>query len=203
MHGAGGTICCILRPQSNAQGVAHLPRVQNIRRSRRTTITGILDTPYRSSSRRFPSHSVRGIAVITGGRTLSGSPRIAVIDDEDAFLALMRTVLDEEGYRVVVGRVPDDALTLIRASHPALVILDPHFRMSATRGMAILEEMRDDGALAAIPVLVCSVATEHLQQHHDAFAALAARTLRKPFDLTEFLPLVVAMLAPPVPAVSR
>lgn len=129
---------------------------------------------------------------------MSGPPLIAVIDDEDAFLELMRAVLEEEGYRVVVGKAPDDGLALIRETHPALVILDLHFRLSATRGMTILEGMRADAALATIPVLVCSAATDHLDRHRDAFAALAARTLNKPFDLTDLLTLVAAMLAPPV-----
>jgi len=125
---------------------------------------------------------------------MSNQPLIAVIDDEDSFLELMEAVFEEEGYRVVVGKVPDDALTLIRQTHPDLVVLDLNFRMSAMQGMAILRAMRDDTALVAIPVIVCSAATDKLEQHKDVFAALSAHTLKKPFDLTDLLTLVAELL---------
>jgi len=128
---------------------------------------------------------------------MSNQPLIAVIDDEDSFLDLMEVVLEEEGYRVVVGKVPDHALTLIRETRPAIVVLDLNFRMSGMQGMAILRAMRDDTALVDIPVIVCSGATEKLEQHQDEFNALFARPLDKPFSLTDLLTLVAELL--PVP----
>jgi len=121
-------------------------------------------------------------------------PLIAVIDDEDSFLALMEAVLQEEGYRVVLGRVPDDALTLIRETRPALVVLDLNFRMSGMQGIAILKGMRDNTALVAIPVIVCSAAIDQLKQHGDVFVALSAHTLDKPFDLIDLLTMVADLL---------
>jgi len=134
---------------------------------------------------------------------MSNQPLIAVIDDEDSFLELMEAVFEEEGYRVVVGKVPDDALTLIRQTHPDLVVLDLNFRMSAMQGMAILRAMRDDTALVDIPVIVCSGATDKLEQHQDEFNALSAHPLDKPFNLTDLLTLVADLLPvsrQPVPA---
>jgi len=134
---------------------------------------------------------------------VSNQPLIAVIDDEDSFLELMEAVLEEEGYRVVVGNVPDDALTLIQQTHPALVVLDLNFRMSGMQGITILKAMRDDTALTDIPVIVCSAATDKLEQHQDEFDALSAHTLKKPFDLTDLLTLVAQLLPvsePSVPA---
>jgi len=125
---------------------------------------------------------------------MSNQPLIAVIDDEDSFLDLMEAVLQEEGYRVVLGKVPDDALTLIRQTHPALVVLDLNFHMSGMQGIAILKGMRDDTALTAIPVIVCSAAIDKLEQHRDEFDALSAHTLEKPFDLTDLLTLVAELL---------
>jgi len=124
------------------------------------------------------------------------SPLIAVIDDEDAFLDLMDAILHDEGYRVVVGKVPDYALTLIRERHPALVILDLSFRMSEMQGMEILRAMRDDESLAGTPVIVCSAAHDLLKQRRDEFDVLGARTLDKPFVLTNLLALVAEMLPP-------
>jgi len=125
---------------------------------------------------------------------MSNQPLIAVIDDEDSFLDLMEAVLQEEGYRVVVGKVPDDALTLIREAHPALVVLDLNFRMSGMQGIAILKGMRGDTALTDIPVIVCSAAIDQLEQHQDEFAALSAHPLDKPFNLTDLLTLVADLL---------
>jgi len=131
---------------------------------------------------------------------VSDPPLIAVIDDEDSFLDLMEAVLEEERYRVIVGKVPDDALTLIRESHPQLVVLDLNFRMSGMQGIAILKAIRGDAALVDIPVIVCSAATDKLEQHHDTFATLCAHTLKKPFDLTDLLTLVGELLPASRPA---
>jgi len=136
---------------------------------------------------------------------MANPPLIAVIDDEDSFLELMKDVLEEEGYRVVIGKVPDDAFTLIRESRPQLVVLDLNFRMSAMQGMAILTAMRDDTALVDIPVIVCSAAIDHLKQHGEEFVTLSAHPLNKPFDLTDLVTLVAELLSvsePSVPATN-
>jgi DNA-binding response OmpR family regulator len=126
------------------------------------------------------------------GNEMNG-PLIAVVDDDAAFVDLMREVLTDEGYRVVVGTAEEDAAAMVAREHPALAILD--LRMAtAGSGVAILRTLRDDPATATLPVLICSADLPFLRDHADALRALDCRTLPKPFDLDVLLCTIRAML---------
>lgn len=121
-------------------------------------------------------------------------PLIAVVDDDDAFVDLMREVLTDEGYRVVTGTAEESAATMVARERPALAILD--LRMAeAGSGVAILQTLRDDPATATLPVLICSADLIFLRDHADDLRALGCRTLPKPFDLDALLSAVRAMLS--------
>lgn len=120
-------------------------------------------------------------------------PLIAVVDDDDAFVGLMREVLTDEGYRVVAGTVAGDAPALIAREQPALAILD--LRMDdAASGLTILRALRDEPATAALPVLICSADLTFLRDHDSDLRALQCEVLPKPFDLQTLLDTIHAML---------
>jgi CheY-like chemotaxis protein len=90
-------------------------------------------------------------------------PLIAVIDD-DPFLDLMAEALAGEGYRAVVGRVEGEAMALVRANHPDLVIIDVVMSRPGS-GMRLLRALRDEPGYAHLPAIVCSAATIYLASH--------------------------------------
>ncbi len=123
----------------------------------------------------------------------SSGPLIAVVDDDDAFVDLMREVLTDEGYRVLIGTVEEGAAAMVKRARPALAILD--LRMHAVgSGITILRSLRDDPSTVAIPVLVCSADLIFLRDHADDLRALNCQTLPKPFDLDTLLDTIRAML---------
>src|SRR5579884_1801794 len=111
------------------------------------------------------------------------APRIAVIDDDLAFLDLMQDLLGEtEGYEVVTSANWALSLEFLKQTQPDLIILDLVLGWRQT-GWAVLDTLREDVALSSIPVILCSAATADLER----FAAQAPRsrstvTLAKPFD---------------------
>jgi DNA-binding response OmpR family regulator len=120
-------------------------------------------------------------------------PLVAVVDDDVAFVDLMREVLTDEGYGVVVGTAEEDAAAMVARERPALAILD--LRMAeAGSGITILRALRDDPATATLPVLVCSADVIFLRAHADDLRALGCQTLPKPFDLDTLLRTIRAML---------
>jgi DNA-binding response OmpR family regulator len=120
-------------------------------------------------------------------------PLIAVVDDDAAFVDLMREVLTDEGYRVVVSTAEEDAAAMVARARPALAILD--LRMTeASSGFTILRTLRDDPSTAALPVLICSADVIFLRDHADELRTLGCQTLPKPFDLDTLLRTVRAML---------
>ncbi len=89
-----------------------------------------------------------------------GTPRILVVEDDPSIRGLLRTLLAAEGYDVAVAA--DGLAGLLQASQqrPALILLD--VVMPDLGGVRVLEEMRDDPALADIPVLVVTGKVEFL-----------------------------------------
>lgn len=115
------------------------------------------------------------------------SPLIAVIDDDDPFLDLLRDILEGEGYRVTVGRVLDGALALLRAAPPDLLVLDLTMGTERAAGLTLLRALRADPPFARLPIIVASAATDLLTTHAAAFAHLDAVVLAKPFDLDHLI----------------
>ena len=121
--------------------------------------------------------------------------RVAVMDDDEPFRALMRDILTDEGYRVLDGDAAR-ALDLIRAERPDLVTLDLVFHTGPS-GLEILRALRADPALAALPVLVCSAAPDLLSAFAAELQTLGAATIAKPFAIDDLLAIVATLIGRP------
>ena len=126
-------------------------------------------------------------------------PRVAVIDDDAAFLALMRDLLEGEGYTVTVWDGAGDLRPAIATLQPHLIILD--WRLGRRDGGDhLLGALRRDPATAAIPVVICTADTRAIEEQGARFAADGARALAKPFELDDLLTCVAALVEPPASA---
>ncbi|MGI8681800.1 MAG: response regulator transcription factor [Mycobacteriales bacterium] len=128
---------------------------------------------------------------------MSGS-LILVVEDDPSVRGLLQTLLAAQGYRVAVA---DDGLAgLVKASsaRPALILLD--LMMPDLGGQRVLEELRGDPALSAVPVLVVTGKV-------DAVPGLRAElgpdfVFAKPFAVAELLARVDEITGGP-PATSE
>lgn len=110
--------------------------------------------------------------------------RILVIDDEEANLLLLASLLEREGYRNV-RCVTDStkALAVFADYAPDLILLD--LMMPDVDGFQLLEAFkRHDRADTFLPVLVLTADTT-LQARRRALALGANDFVSKPFDLVE------------------
>jgi two-component system OmpR family response regulator len=124
-------------------------------------------------------------------------PRIAVVDDDAILLAVMRELLEDEGYVVdTYAAGEDETHVALKASPPDLVILDLRIGALAT-GVGLLSALRLDPATAATPILVCTADGAYLRDNGAHLAAQGVRTLAKPFDLEALLAHVRALAGPP------
>ena len=89
--------------------------------------------------------------------TSTGRKTILVVDDEDDVRNYLSTVLVDAGYEVVTAPDGKKALELVRKSPPALVSLD--ISMPEMSGVRFYREMREDPALAKIPILIVTGVT--------------------------------------------
>lgn len=107
-------------------------------------------------------------------------------DDSPEILALLRDILEGEGYRVSIRA---DALTLaeIRRTGPDLVILDHMLEDGAGSGWELLRELRRDPGLSGLPVVVCTGAIQRVRENSDELSRLGAQVVLKPFDIEQLL----------------
>jgi CheY-like chemotaxis protein len=120
--------------------------------------------------------------------------RVAVVDDDTAFLDLMHDLLEGEGdYDVAICREWQDAHQFIKDQQPSLVVLDIRIG-NEERGWTILELLTLDPTTRPIPVIVCSAAIQSLHEHQPWLDRFGICALPKPFDIQVLLDAVERML---------
>jgi DNA-binding response OmpR family regulator len=80
------------------------------------------------------------------------SQKVLIADDEPNILISLEFLMKREGYTVLLARNGDEALALIRAEVPALVLLD--VMMPGKTGLEVCQAVRADEALAGVKVLM-------------------------------------------------
>jgi DNA-binding response OmpR family regulator len=113
---------------------------------------------------------------------------VLICEDEAALRELIRVSLGP-GYRYLEAEDGHEALRLVRAERPDLVVLD--LMLPGLHGLDVLRALRRDPAMSATPVAVIS-AWSDVEAH--ALAAGANVFLPKPFDPDELRARVEEML---------
>jgi CheY-like chemotaxis protein len=106
-----------------------------------------------------------------------------LIDDDQSNLEVMQQMLHLEGHELVWAADGRQGLELVRQLRPDLIICDvimPHLG-----GYAVLETVRADPQLSAVPVLLFSAAMTE-EARNIALSHGANEVLRKPFDMQQF-----------------
>lgn len=119
---------------------------------------------------------------------------ILVVDDDPDFVELVQALL--RGRYAVDGCIDSRlALQRIREVDPILVFLDLH--MPPPNGWDLLRALRDNPALASLPVLVVSAAEADAPEVEDSITGQTlgcVGVLSKPFEIDELLTKVASVL---------
>jgi two-component system phosphate regulon response regulator PhoB len=115
----------------------------------------------------------------TGG-TEGAMKTILVADDEDFLRLLVKETLDD--YEVLEARDGEEALAMVRASLPELLILD--WMMPGLDGPAVLERLRADASTQGLRVLMVTARCDEADRAK-MIAAGASACLAKPFGTKE------------------
>ncbi len=109
---------------------------------------------------------------------------ILLADDEENLRTLVRTTLDQPGYRILESEDGAAALALARRELPDVVVLD--WMMPNMTGIEVMAALRRDQATAAIPVILLTAKGQRAD-HAEAAANGATAYLVKPFSPLELL----------------
>ena len=122
--------------------------------------------------------------------------RILLIEDDPIVQALLRDLLEEEGYRVLIANATLDPVDVSQL-RPNLILLDLWFGGSAW-GLDWLRELRATPSARCIPVTVCTADARLVKHEAEQLRALAADVILKPFDIGDVVTRVAAGLSPRV-----
>ena len=129
---------------------------------------------------------------------------ILVVEDDPDLGDAMVTFLKDEGLDAKLARDGDQAMRLVDQISPAAMILD--LMMPRRDGFSVLRELRADGRIATLPVIVVT-AIFGLSERLYATELGAADYVTKPFELDELIQRVRNVLASrqedPAPTESR
>ena len=104
---------------------------------------------------------------------------ILIIEDEVNVRNFASRVLELEGYRVLHTGDREKGLRLVRKNRVSLVLLD--LRLPEGDGWEVLEQLKSDPELSAIPIIVFTAVSE-VAQKEKALSMGAAAYLVKPMS---------------------
>jgi two-component system sensor histidine kinase/response regulator len=113
--------------------------------------------------------------------------KIMLIDDSSTNNILYESILSEEGFEVTVVSNPLLAIQSIKSEKPDLIILD--LRMPVLDGFQIMEKIRGDKDISAIPIIVLS-AENSREAEQKSYNLGAALYLNKPIGIDDIIQIV-------------
>jgi signal transduction histidine kinase/DNA-binding response OmpR family regulator len=111
--------------------------------------------------------------------------KILVADDVMDNVTLLTRYLEYEGYDQVIARDGQEALNKVRDELPDIILLDVN--MPQKDGFTVLEEIRNDPAVAHIPVIILTAARLDPSDVRSGLNLGADDYVTKPFDRHELM----------------
>ncbi len=119
-------------------------------------------------------------------------PLVLVVEDDQALGETMVDALKDDGLDARLAKDGDEAMRRVDADEPAAMVLD--LMMPRRDGFSILRELRADGRITRIPVIVVT-AIFGLSERTYASELGAADYITKPFDLEDLVARVRSQVA--------
>jgi two-component system, OmpR family, phosphate regulon response regulator PhoB len=89
-------------------------------------------------------------------------PNILVVDDEEDLRSLLRHALTREGFDVRLAATGPEALAMVEAQRPALVLLD--LMLPGMQGTEVCRRLRADASLSGMPIIMLTARGDELDR---------------------------------------
>jgi CheY-like chemotaxis protein len=128
--------------------------------------------------------------------------KVLVIDDEQAIVTYLRTVLEDEGYETCSAGDAEEALAVAREQQPDLITLD--IMMPKRSGIALYQDLKLDPGLCRIPVVLVSAFSRNNDFRSVSFRKIVSDErvpvpeayVEKPINVADFLKTVASLIKP-------
>jgi len=103
-------------------------------------------------------------------------PKILIVDDDRTTVKLLQTLLEMDGFEVLIAPRGQTALDIAYDRSPDIVLVDYH--LADMDGIEVVTHLRSDSAFDSIPIVMAS----GLNMEDEALNAGADAFLVKPFE---------------------
>jgi CheY-like chemotaxis protein len=125
---------------------------------------------------------------------MAATPRVLVVDDDEALRSVYSRVLTKEGYAVRLAASAEDALAYVKEERPDAILLD--LRMPLINGVGFLYRLRQDPANQSIAVALITGETTLDEPTIGDLRTLSAQVWHKPLSLDDIRRVTRALLNP-------
>ena len=122
---------------------------------------------------------------------MAAGKRILVCEDDPVVLRLLQVNLELEGYEVLTAHNGEEALEVVSAQSPDLVVLD--IMIPRMDGYQVVNKMKAEESTKDIPVVFVSAKAQQVDIELGKTYGIAGY-LTKPFDPAEVIALVARLL---------
>jgi DNA-binding response OmpR family regulator len=129
---------------------------------------------YRGAHRAFEVSAGPRIVFITSRK--AALPKILIVDDDRTTVKLLQTLLEMDGFEVLIAPRGQAALELAQVTPPDIFLVDYH--LADMDGLEVVARLRADPAFATSPIVVAS----GLNVEDEALEVGANLFLVKPFE---------------------
>jgi DNA-binding response OmpR family regulator len=105
--------------------------------------------------------------------------RVLVVEDDAGVRGLLQTILEDEGFEIVLAADGEEGLRLARTVDPAVVLID--VMMPGLGGPEVIRRLRRPDGTLPFAVLVLTGAVENVEPLRDELGPDSI--LEKPFDI--------------------
>ena len=130
----------------------------------------------------------------------TGLHSILVLDDCQADREILATILRHAGYKVLETSTGEEALELVRAHRPSLIVSD--ILMPSMNGYEFVQRLRSQPEIAATQVVFCTASYDEREVRELAAACGVVRVLPKPWEPELGLKTVAELVGRPEPVVA-
>jgi DNA-binding response OmpR family regulator len=102
--------------------------------------------------------------------------KVMIVDDDRTMTSLMQTLLELDGYEVVIVSRGGDVVAKAEQTRPDIIVMDYH--LADTHGVEIVKDIRAHSTLSQTPIVIAS----GMDVSEEVLAAGANEFLTKPFD---------------------
>jgi DNA-binding response OmpR family regulator len=112
--------------------------------------------------------------------------RILVVNDTPEILELLRDILEDEGFEVVLYSYAGRDLADVKRVRPDLIVLD-FIIGGEDYGWQLLQKLKLDRETERIPIVVCTAAVNLVRELEGHLRAKSVSVVLKPFDIDDLV----------------